>query len=389
MTRDFTAVCFPTPPQGCPLFPLIPRPNLDTMTPLRFVGINFDHMHMGDNLRMVVDSPQASLVGICDLRPERMEEAVARLNISRDQVFTSPEKCLETAQADVAILCPAAAEHADWVERVAPYVRAVLLEKPFAASLAEADRMIQVCRKHNTLLAINWPLVWVASHQTAKTLLRQGHIGTLREVHYYNGNRGPLWHTAEKIERTAEWVAGEKPHSWFYSAQRGGGSLLDYLGYGTTLGTWYFDGEKPIEVTSTIDKPLGLEVDEHSITVARYAAGLSKFETRWGTFTDPWIAQPQPKCGFVLVGTEGTISSYDYENKVTLQTRAEPKAHDLPVIPLCSPYRNPIEYIAYILCTGEPLQGPLSPEISRIGQQIVDTAFQSAQLKRTLPLRDA
>lgn len=359
------------------------------MKPLRFVGINFDHMHMGDNLRMVVENPTAQLVGICDLQPERMEESITRLNIPRDQVFTSPEKCLEVAKADVAILCPASAEHGDWVERVAPHVKAILMEKPFAASLAEADRMLVACQKHNTLLAINWPLVWVASHQTAKAFIEQGRIGTLKEVHYYNGNRGPLWHTAEKIERTAEWVATEKPHSWFYSAQRGGGSLLDYLGYGTTLGTWYFNGLKPIEVTSTIDAPLGLEVDEHSITVARYPVGLSKFETRWGTFTDPWIAQPQPKCGFVLVGSEGTISSYDYEDKVTLQTAREPIAHDLPVIPLAAPYRNPIEYISHILCTGEPLQGPLSPEISRIGQQIVDTAFQSAHLKRTLPLLDS
>jgi predicted dehydrogenase len=359
------------------------------MKPLRFIGINFDHMHMGDNLRMVVESPLAQLVGICDLQPERMEEAITRLSIPRDQVFTSPEQCLESTKADVAILCPASAEHGDWVERVAPFVKAILIEKPFAASLAEADRMLAACQKHHTLLAINWPLVWVASHQTAKTYIDQGRIGTLKEVHYYNGNRGPLWHTAEKIERTAEWVAQEKPHSWFYSAQRGGGSLLDYLGYGTTLGTWYFNGLKPIEVTSTIDAPLGLEVDEHSITVARYPVGLSKFETRWGTFTDPWIAQPQPKCGFVLVGSEGTISSYDYENKVTLQTTREPIAHDLPVIPLVAPYRNPIEYIAHILCTGEPLQGPLSPEISRIGQQIVDTAFQSAHLKRTLPLLDS
>ena len=37
--------------------------------------------------------------------------------------------------------------------------------------------------------------------------------------------------------------------------------------------------------------------------VARYDLGLSKFETRWGTFTDPWTHQPQPKCGFVVVGT--------------------------------------------------------------------------------------
>ena len=57
-----------------------------------------------------------------------------------------------------------------------------------------------------------------------------------------------------------------------------------------------------------VDEPTGLEVDEHSIVVARYAHGLSKFETRWGTFTDPWIIQPQPKCGFVILGTEGSVA---------------------------------------------------------------------------------
>ena len=50
---------------------------------------------------------------------------------------------------------------------------------------------------------------------------------------------------------------------------------------------------------------------------------LSKFETRWGTFTDPWTLQPQPKCGFVIVGSEGTISSYDYEEVIRVQTRAQ------------------------------------------------------------------
>jgi predicted dehydrogenase len=68
------------------------------MAPIRFVGINFDHMHMGDNLRMVVENPNSQLAGICDLQPERMEESIARLNIPREQVFTSPEKCLETRE---------------------------------------------------------------------------------------------------------------------------------------------------------------------------------------------------------------------------------------------------------------------------------------------------
>jgi predicted dehydrogenase len=53
---------------------------------------------------------------------------------------------------------------------------------------------------------------------------------------------------------------------------------------------------------------------------------------------------------------------------------------------VAAPNRNPIEHLIHSLETGAPLIGPLTLKISRIGQQIVDTAYQSAQEKRTLPL---
>jgi glucose-fructose oxidoreductase len=127
-------------------------------------------------------------------------------------------------------------------------------------------------------------------------------------------------------------------------------------------------------------------VDEHSITIARYASGLSKFETRWGTFTDPWTLQPQPKCGFVVVGTLGTISSYDYEQTIRMQTAAHPEGEVLPVDTLQPPYQNPIQYMVHCIQQGEPVQGPLSPAIGRVGQQIVESALTSARERRTVPL---
>jgi glucose-fructose oxidoreductase len=133
-----------------------------------------------------------------------------------------------------------------------------------------------------------------------------------------------------------------------------------------------------------VNETPGIEVDEHSITIARYETGLSKIETRWGTFTDPWVTQTQPKCGFELIGTDGTISSYDYENVITIQTRQRPEAHAIHVDPLVPPYQNPVQYFIHCLETGEPITGPLSLEISRIGQQIVDTAVISAREKRTV-----
>lgn len=352
----------------------------------KVAGINFDHMHMGDLLRMTHNHPRAEIVGIADEDPARMRDAARNFSIPSERQFTDYHECLERTQPDIVILCPATARHAEYVEKVAPYGVHILVEKPFAASLADADRMIRTVEVTGKTMVINWPLVWAAGHQTAKRLIDEGTIGDVIEVHHFGGNRGPLYHTADKIEVSDEEVRQQKPTSWWYRKDKGGGSLLDYLGYGVTLGTWYLGGRAPLEVTSIVDEPVGLEVDEHSVTVARYEFGLSKFETRWGTFTDPWTHQTQPKCGFVIVGTAGTISSYDYEPTVRVQTKARPAGFDLPVDELQPPHQNPIQYLIHCVETGAPVTGPLSPAISRTGQQMIDAAVISAREKRTVKL---
>lgn len=349
----------------------------------RIAGINFDHFHMGDLLRQTFEHPQAEVAGICDEQPRRMVEAARNFGLSSSQVFTDHRECMERTKPDLVILCPAASRHGEWVEKIAPFGTHIIMEKPFAGSLQEADRMVAAMQP-GKVLAINWPLVWDAGQQTAHRLIQEGVIGELREFHHHGGNRGPLYHGADKIEK--EPTAAEKDASWFYKKAQGGGSLLDYMGYGTTLGTWHLGGRAPQEVMCMWDEPEGLEVDEHSITAIRYAFGLSKTETRWGTFTDPWTHQPQPKCGFVLKGTDGTISCYDYEPTIRVQTRARPEGYDYPVDVISAPNQNPIQFVLDCLDHGKPVTGPLSIEISRIGQQIVDTAFRSAQEKRALPL---
>lgn len=352
--------------------------------PWKIVGIEFSHMHMGDLLRCVHEHPGAEIAGICDPQADRMETARETFDIPRERVFTDYRACLEQTKPDMVVLCPPTAEHGLWVERVAPFGAHVFVEKPFAASLADADRMIRALQATGRELVINWPLRWVASHVTTHRLVRGGLIGDVIEVHYYDGNRGPLYHGAGKVE--IEPTPEMKRGSWWYQPAAGGGSLRDYLGYGVTLATWFNGGRKPLEITTLTAGGEGLEVDEHSITVARYAEGLSKFETRWGTFTDPWVHQPQPKCGFVIRGTEGTISSYDYEPTIRIQTADRPEGYLQEVDPLPEGGRNGIEYVISRIEADLPIEGPLSPALSRIGQQMVDTAIASAEQGRTLPL---
>jgi glucose-fructose oxidoreductase len=352
----------------------------------RVVGVNFDHIHMGDLLREVAEHPDAEIAGICDRQPARMAGAIAAFDIPPERVFTDVRALMTTCQADLVVLCPATADHAAAVEEAAPYGVDMLVEKPFAASLRDADRMIAAAERAAVRLAINWPLAWYPPHVTTRRLIREKLIGEIIEVHFYDGNRGPGYHLADKVEVSDEEAQRSKATSWWYKAASGGGSLLDYLGYGATLGTWFMDERAPLAVTSVVDETEGLEVDEHSITICRYATGLSKFETRWGTFTDPWTLQPQPKCGFVVVGTEGTISSYDFEPHVGVQTRSHREVRYIPVDALQAPFRKPIEYVLHCKGAGAPIEGPLSPRLCRIAQRIVDTAALSVRRKRTLEL---
>ena len=238
----------------------------------RVLGISFDHMHMGDLLRQVSEHPDAEIAGIFD--PDRSADGSRRspaFGIPEDRVFTDLDACLAVG-ADLAIVCSATARHAETVEAIAPTGISVMVEKPFAASAAEARRMIAAMEGRGRL-AVNWPLAWYPSHNTAKRLVDEGAIGELIEVHFYDGNRGPLFHLADKVEVSPEEVERQKPRLLVVQAGVAAAAACSTISAtaprsapGSTA------AQAPLEVTSVVDETPGIEVDQHSITVARYAA---------------------------------------------------------------------------------------------------------------------
>ena len=363
-------------------------------------GINFAHFHMGDQLGYAAEHPDAEIAAICDEDPEiatlSLETTAEQFDLSDDQVYTDHVACLEENQIDLVITCPVPTEHGRWVERFAPYDVWVQLEKPFAASVDGCDRAIAAMADSDGELAVNWPMAWFPTHRTAKRLIDEGHIGQLIEVHYYGGNRGGQRFTEVEYGDAGEMhfmgdlegggpIENVEPReraevAWWHRPDKGGGSLIDYIGYGTTLGTWFRDGELPASVTADTFVPDHMEVDTHCIAVARYDTGLSKFESRWGTFTDPWITQPQPQAGFVLVGTEGTISSTDYGETIQVQTEDTPEGRAVPVDDVSPPMENPIQYMIDRLERDLPVEyAPLRPDLCRDAQRINDAAIESAE----------
>ena len=106
--------------------------------------------HLGQHhARLLADIPDAMLAGIVDVNAERAQEIAAKYGA---RVFATAQDLRPHVDA-VTIATPTEAH----VDSAMPFVRAgiaVLLEKPMAASVVEADRLLDAARASGALVAV-------------------------------------------------------------------------------------------------------------------------------------------------------------------------------------------------------------------------------------------
>ena len=71
---------------------------------------------------------------------------------------------------------------------------------------------------------------------------------------------------------------------------------------------------------------------------------------------------------------------------VRVQTREHPEGHELPADALPADGADGIAYLISRLENDLPVDGPLSPAVARIGQEMVDAAIRSLEEGRTVSL---
>ncbi len=339
----------------------------------RFVGANFDQMHVNTNLEWLANHPDCEVVAVCDEEPETstgsMDQAVSDLDLPEERVYDDLDRCLDETAPDVVVGCPRNSLHAEFVERVADHDVGVAIEKPLAHTLEDADRMLEAM--DDDLFVVNWPVMWEPVKHEVKRLVSEGTIGEVMEVQYYGGN------------------AGAPPEdSWFYDPGAGGGSMADYLGYGATFSTWFRGGELPEAVYADAYVPEDMHVDVQSSTTCRYDAGLSTLQTTWRMLTNPWEIQPQPAKGYEIVGSEGTISTRERGVPIRVTTADRPEGYAVEPDSPEPRYENLANYLVHCLETSAEPEGPADPAFCREAQRIVETARRSVERGERLPLAE-
>lgn len=84
----------------------------------------------------------ATLAAVCDVVPGRARVIGERFGVPW---FGDLHEMMRTSDVDVAVVLTESGRHAEHVIALAPYGRHIVVEKPMALTLGDADRMIEAC----------------------------------------------------------------------------------------------------------------------------------------------------------------------------------------------------------------------------------------------------
>ncbi|MHC5058664.1 MAG: Gfo/Idh/MocA family protein [Planctomycetota bacterium] len=124
------------------------------------------------------------------------------------EIFEAPEALLENAGVEAVVVAAETSLHADLVEKAAAAGRGVVLQKPMALTLDEADRIVAAVERHGVPFAMAWQMRVDRQNVVMREMVRSGELGKLFMVRRRHGlatqnfpNFENSWHVKAELNR--------------------------------------------------------------------------------------------------------------------------------------------------------------------------------------------
>ncbi|MFZ4732139.1 MAG: Gfo/Idh/MocA family protein [Pirellulales bacterium] len=141
-----------------------------------------DYGHAIDELW--VDIPGTKLVAVADESAEGLGKAVTRLGLDAAAGHRDWRRMLAEVKPDIVVLCMRHIDcHAEMaLAAAAAGARGIFLEKPFVATAAEAEAVVEACRQSDTKLGLAFVNRHGPAYGVVRDLVEDGRIGRLLEL---------------------------------------------------------------------------------------------------------------------------------------------------------------------------------------------------------------
>jgi predicted dehydrogenase len=333
-------------------------------TALRVGFAGLSHDHVWTELNHWMETPGVEIVEVADDEPHLIEQFKARIkthNISAKS-YTSWHEMLEQETLDILQIAGGNSESDEVVVAAAARGIHAVVEKPIAANLEQARRIMEAVQAAGTLLMVNWPTAWSPAWQEMERQILAGAIGELRSLRYRSAHSGPV-----AIGCSPSFV-----RDLTTPEINGAGALIDYCSYGSMLAARFIGRPEAVMGMRGVfgDEPMYAASDDNAVIVARYPHAFAVCEASW--------TQPVGYAGTnpVAYGSGGSIGVW--KEQVMLQRSGEEQQAISPP-PTTHPRRSAPEYFLHCLTTGTPIEGFCAPEVGLIAQEIMEAGLRSAE----------
>jgi predicted dehydrogenase len=132
--------------------------------------------------RMLPLVPEAGLAGCVDVDPAVLAIARERLHLPAGRCFTSIDAALEATSPEAVMVATTLSGHVPVARAALEAGCHVLVEKPFAPSLADAQALVELAAARGLALMVSQNYRFYPAVRTVVELVRGGGLGTLHEV---------------------------------------------------------------------------------------------------------------------------------------------------------------------------------------------------------------
>jgi predicted dehydrogenase len=362
---------------------------------LRFgiAGMTSDHVWgMGDGLAAL---PEVELVTGAEPYPELRERAAQQWSLQR--TYDDYPMMLEREALDALLVCGDNAGKAEIAEAAARRGIHVYQDKPMAATLAQADRILRAAEASGITLMVAYHSAFNPIYDAVKHLIGAGAIGPLYLARGVTGHAGP-----------AEIGCSQYFCEWLFDKERnGGGTFVDEACY---LVDGFVDILGAVTEVSAFTAQMGHrdylppEVEDNAVALLRFANGaLGVIDSKWGQIGPPPVRTSYHGIqGTIINGPSGTelYSTVD---------PAVPEGWESIEPPAGSgPYRTPANlrgwrapsprtaghgrggreqrYFVDCALDRRPIEGASSPRVARSAQEVIEAVYRSAESGRVVRL---
>ncbi|MBI2477732.1 MAG: Gfo/Idh/MocA family oxidoreductase [Planctomycetia bacterium] len=337
--------------------------------PLRIGVLGLTHDHVWEHLQNVRANADTRLVAVADPHQALLGRAEAEFHC---RPYSTPGTMLDSEELDAVYIFADNAAGPELTEMATSRRLHVLVEKPMAADLAGADRMLADARAANVRLLVNWPFAWWPQMQHALKLAADGAIGDIWQVRYRAAHAGPR-----------ELGCSEYFCEWLYDPKRNGrgGAFMDYCCYGALLARTVLG--MPSSVAAVVRRLVkqDIAVEDNGLLIMHYPNAIAVSEGSW-TQIGKLSAYMT-----MIYGTTGTLMLEPRTGgRLLMATEDQPDGAAVAFPELPSHLASATAHFVHCIRTGEASLPMCDSQTCRDTQAILEAGIDAAQAGTSVTL---